>query len=316
LPPANPIPPYICKQCGSSFFGRKRMHCSDACAVASKNEKDRLRKNAKRKKPYKKRRLPTPIINGMRQCLDCGTTKPLSDFAICSKAKTGYSSLCKSCDKVFVKNRRSKRTAEQRRAERERIAQKNGKTYNRRSQIKAESFESKQSDLAVINAYQAWRYWMEKAPDEWIKKYFEAKGKPWQNPRLSGAEKWKIQYNIDPEFNLKQRLRRQQKKKARRDGVAELIRGGLRRNGQSNTVESLLGYSISELRDHLEKQFTKGMSWEKYMAGKIHIDHIVPQSAFDLSDEKEWMACWAMTNLRPMWAKDNLAKTDKRMFLL
>ena len=74
--------------------------------------------------------------------------------------------------------------------------------------------------------------------------------------------------------------------------------------------EGLVGYTRKDLLEHLEKQFTKGMSWDRFAAGEIHIDHIVPVSSFSctLPIGPEFQACWALTNLRPLWAKDNLSK--------
>lgn len=57
------------------------------------------------------------------------------------------------------------------------------------------------------------------------------------------------------------------------------------------------------------------MTWERFCAGEIHIDHIVPLSSFDRDSEVGMKSAWALTNL-PMWAKDNLAKSDKRELLL
>ena len=53
-------------------------------------------------------------------------------------------------------------------------------------------------------------------------------------------------------------------------------------------------------------------------AGEIHIDHIVPVAAFNITslDDAAFKACWALANLRPMWAKDNISKGSKRLFLL
>lgn len=52
------------------------------------------------------------------------------------------------------------------------------------------------------------------------------------------------------------------------------------------------------------------------MNGEIHIDHIIPKAAFDLSDFDQWRICWGLPNLRPLWAKDNLEKKDKILNLL
>jgi hypothetical protein len=137
---------------------------------------------------------------------------------------------------------------------------------------------------------------------------------PWLEPGIDSAEKYRRQYRLDPEFNLKERIRRQIRKAAKRDGVAELIRQAMLRNGSSSTVEHMLGYSIAQLRTHLERQFLDGMGWHNY--GQWHIDHITPQSAFDMTDEAQWRACWCLSNLRPLWARDNLAKAAQQHTLL
>lgn len=71
----------------------------------------------------------------------------------------------------------------------------------------------------------------------------------------------------------------------------------------------LLGYSISDLMAHLEKQFSDGMSWANY--GAWHIDHIKPICSFefDSKDDNQFIKCWSLDNLRPLWAKDNLVKS-------
>ena len=72
----------------------------------------------------------------------------------------------------------------------------------------------------------------------------------------------------------------------------------------------LVGCSIPEVKAHLEKQFTDGMTWEKFIAGEIEIDHIRPCASFDLSKEDEQRRCFHYTNLQPLWWQDNLAKGD------
>jgi hypothetical protein len=72
---------------------------------------------------------------------------------------------------------------------------------------------------------------------------------------------------------------------------------------------SLVGCSVEQLKIHLEKQFTRRMSWKNY--GKWHIDHIRPCSSFDLSDPQQQRTCFNYSNLQPLWAKDNLNKSNK-----
>ncbi|THD06128.1 hypothetical protein B1991_14390 [Rhodanobacter lindaniclasticus] len=89
-------------------------------------------------------------------------------------------------------------------------------------------------------------------------------------------------------------------------------------SGQKKTAGTfeLIGYSVDELRSHLERQFLKGMSWGNM--GAWHVDHIVPVSSFTITgpDDPELRRAWALPNLRPLWAADNIAKRDKRVTLL
>lgn len=89
---------------------------------------------------------------------------------------------------------------------------------------------------------------------------------------------------------------------------------GTRRGGKR--CFDLLGYSLPELREHLERQFSRGMSWDNI--GQWHIDHIIPLSSFvpASADDPELRRAWALPNLRPLWARDNLRKHDKRETLL
>ncbi|WP_313240378.1 hypothetical protein [Stutzerimonas kunmingensis] len=77
----------------------------------------------------------------------------------------------------------------------------------------------------------------------------------------------------------------------------------------------ILEYTASEMRAHIERQFTKGMSWDK-MGKEIHIDHIIPVKVMIDSGITDPAVINALSNLRPMWAKENRAKSDKVVSLL
>ncbi len=49
----------------------------------------------------------------------------------------------------------------------------------------------------------------------------------------------------------------------------------------------------------------------RFLAGRVHIDHIRPCASFDLRDPDQQRACFHHTNLQPLWAADNLRKSDK-----
>jgi len=94
------------------------------------------------------------------------------------------------------------------------------------------------------------------------------------------------------------------------------MRRALKRYNVSSFCREQLGYSLDDLRRHIERQFTPGMDWDRFAKAEIHIDHIVPLSSFDLSDPDEVRAAFALTNLRPLWATDNLSKGARRDLLV
>lgn len=89
-----------------------------------------------------------------------------------------------------------------------------------------------------------------------------------------------------------------------------------RKSGKRGRWFELVGYTAEELKDHLERQFLPGMTWGN--RGEWHIDHIIPIASFnyDGPGHPDFKACWALTNLRPIWAADNIRKKDKILYLL
>lgn len=69
------------------------------------------------------------------------------------------------------------------------------------------------------------------------------------------------------------------------------------------------------MRNHLEAQFAPGMTWENHGNGdgRWHVDHKIPLSAFNYEtpDDIDFKRCWALSNLQPMWAADNIKKGAK-----
>jgi hypothetical protein len=83
--------------------------------------------------------------------------------------------------------------------------------------------------------------------------------------------------------------------------------------GKSKSVATLtmVGCSLPELKCYLESMFQSGMSWDNYGYRGWHIDHIIPLSSFDLTDKHDIMRCTHFSNLRPMWALDNMRKGNR-----
>jgi hypothetical protein len=82
-----------------------------------------------------------------------------------------------------------------------------------------------------------------------------------------------------------------------------------------SSCAEMLGYTASELRAHIERQFTKGMRWD-LVGSDIHIDHIRPVADFVRNGIMDAKVIHALPNLRPMWADENRAKRDKIEYLI
>ena len=78
-----------------------------------------------------------------------------------------------------------------------------------------------------------------------------------------------------------------------------------------NTTINLVGCSPKELKLFLENKFADNMSWENY--GEWHIDHIIPLSSAKTEEDLYKLSHY--TNLQPLWAKDNLSKSNKLDYL-
>lgn len=285
-----------------------------------------------------------------KACTKCGVVKSLDSYHAKSAASDGRTSACKSCTKEHTDRVRasaswrekhrlySKQQADERQrltGSRASVAPKakrvqrwlsKGYSKDEAQELAARypkgvrawlAIERKYDALAIQNASQAWDYWINhKASKKWLRTYW--KSVPWKQPGISAAEKFKLRYRHDPEFCLRQKMRAHMRRRTKHDKIGDLMRAALKRNGNSSRVEHLLGYTIADLKKHIENQFTYRMTWEKFNKGEIHIDHILPISSFKFTKigDSEWRACWDLPNLRPMWAKDNIAKSNKLLFLL
>lgn len=71
----------------------------------------------------------------------------------------------------------------------------------------------------------------------------------------------------------------------------------------------LIGCSPLQLKEHIEKQFLVGMTWENHGLYGWHIDHIIPISSANTDEDLKKLCHY--TNLQPLWALDNIRKRDK-----
>lgn len=106
--------------------------------------------------------------------------------------------------------------------------------------------------------------------------------------REKQTEYWRRRRQMDPLARLKNNVRNRINKGVHKDVPAL----------------EYLGCSWERLRQHLESQFTDGMTWDNY--GDWHVDHITPLSNA-ITEEHARRLCH-YTNLQPLWGTDNQSK--------
>lgn len=108
------------------------------------------------------------------------------------------------------------------------------------------------------------------------------------------------------------RLRRQKDlnfrlKGALRNRINSVLKGA--ESAKIARTEELLGCPLWHLMAHFDFLFKPGMTWENH--GPVwHIDHIKPCAKFDLTNPEQQRACFHWTNLQPLFAEENLRKSD------
>lgn len=88
------------------------------------------------------------------------------------------------------------------------------------------------------------------------------------------------------------------------------LNSAINNNYKDGSAVRDLGCTVEQLKQHLESKFQPGMSWDNWTTDGWHIDHIKPLASFDLTDRKQLLEACNYTNLQPLWAKDNLIKSD------
>lgn len=121
----------------------------------------------------------------------------------------------------------------------------------------------------------------------------------------------------------RKKLNRQLRERLATDPVArcaKAMRTHLRRvveqagTRKINKTSEMIGYSPSDLLAHLERQFSKGMTWDNY--GEWHIDHITPICEMVRHGITDPAAVNCLSNLRPLWATENHSKGGRTHHLL
>ena len=225
-------------------------------------------------------------------CIKCGNSKPATkEYFYWYEYKKVYINICKVCEKERQREYSAKHA--KKRAERTKLWREN----NTERAVKRDK-EWVKNNIERVKATKRKHYI---ANSEKIKK----RSALWTKNNIEKAhvlrnKRNKVRRRTEPKFALDERM-----------SVA--IGLSLKKGKGGKSWLELVDFTIKELKTHIEKQFKKGMTWEKFLNGEIHIDHKTPKSAFNYTkpEHEDFKKCWALSNLQPLWKHDNLVKYNK-----
>lgn len=208
----------------------------------------------------------------MKKCTKCCIEKELLEFNRSKLYSDGHRVECRECQKI--------RSSIYRKKNREKINESQRVQYQLNPQIQ------KERSLR----------WKINNPENY-KLSNSSRSKKWEEKNKEYRKKYKNNYSTqrlknDTLFKLSRNIR---------------IRINKFVKNKSKSTEIILGLPHNKLKEYLEKKFKDNMSWDNY--GEWHIDHIIPLSS--ASSEDEIYKLCHYTNLQPLWAEDNLKKSNK-----
>jgi hypothetical protein len=202
----------------------------------------------------------------------CGGCKILKPFSHFNKNKRGRFGLHNHC-KSCQKECKAKYYAKNRKEE---IRKANDWSKTEKAKIsRKKRYENRREELLEINRR------IRKTP----------------SARAAARKNQNERYHTDMNYRLAKNLRTR-------------VRVALRGIAKSAKTKELLGCSFKELKIYIESKFEEGMSWENYGYDGWHIDHIKPCAAFNLVDPEEQKQCFHYSNLKPLWAFENISKNS------
>ena len=217
----------------------------------------------------------------LKLCTLCNINKQLDDFGKHKQTKDGHLNQCKSCRKEYMKSYQTK-------------------NKDKISERMKDYYEDNNEKIKK----RVRTHWNDNADD------INAK----RRERYNNDEEYKKR-RLDEVHKSNSKCRPERRKKAREEKSAsyylELCRKRMwhvfnGRETKSDKTLNLLGCDGEFLKTYLESTKVEGKDYTN-----AHIDHIIPCSSFDFSDEEQQRKCFHYTNLQLLPAEENLKKSNK-----
>lgn len=221
--------------------------------------------------------------NNMKKCSTCKIKKELTEFNKRKASKDGLRSQCKSCEKAYYEANKDK--------------------------IKVREKDYRESNKDKKKVYfKAYREANKDKINDYQKEWYEAN----REKRKTQAKAW-YEANKDKKRARERDYKRERRKTDSLFKMKNNLRSrtwiAFKNKGYSKTskTQEMLGVDWEVCKAHIERQFTKGMNWDNQ--GEWHIDHKIPLAS--ANTEKELKKLCHYSNLQPLWAEDNISKSDK-----
>jgi hypothetical protein len=260
-------------------------------------------------------------IEQTKACTKCGEIKRREQFWTDKRKKSGLTAACIPCAQESNRKWRKRHPgyAAEYRARRPDVVRAASARWRERHPDRAREIEAKRAprDPAKRREYNQAYF---EANKEVLcrasqKRYAENREQAlktaaaWRAANADKKQAWRLaNKDREREYDTK---RRSTPRGRIDDAVSAGIRDSLRKGAKAGRKwEVLVGYTVDDLMAHLERQFIDGMSWNNY--GDWHIDHVIPKAAFNYTspEHADFIRCWGLNNLQPLWAVDNMKKSD------
>lgn len=225
----------------------------------------------------------------MKRCTKCNELKPLTEFGKQKGRKNYIKSVCRKCGNEYAHQRYIR--------DREKCLREAQKYRERNKEMLHEKYR----EWYVKNKERC----TEKAKQRYTKN---------RDKVIKMVRSWEIEH---PEKTREMRkksfakIRSTEKGRLNRNITTAVYRS-LRGTKAGRHWENLVGFTVDQLKSHLEKLFTSEMNWGNY--GTVwEIDHKIPIAVFNFEKPEhiDFRLCWSLKNLQPLESKKNASKCAK-----